>query len=40
MTFVSLLTLRVFSSTCKPQGNDDDDDVDDDDDDAEDDNMH
>ena len=21
MTFVSLLTLRVFSSTCKPQGN-------------------
>ena len=28
MTFVSLLTLRVFSSTCKPQGNDDGDDDD------------
>ena len=28
MTFVSLLTLRVFSSTCKQQGNDDDDDDD------------
>ena len=26
MTFVSLLTLRVFSSTCKPRGNDGDDD--------------
>ena len=28
MTFVSLLTLRVLSSTCKPQGNDDGDDDD------------